>query len=210
MDIGVQPSMEFEHTYINLKISGTPKGYDVVAGVVVPTSLGADVTGLRIREHGSGRIAGRVTDEASHFWEAFASHLPPGFHLVQANLSEFSTFERDTEGILRTPRDLVFDIVDSFGRPVGAEQYFTWYAARTLPMPAQENIVRVAGDVGPDGFLFGGAMWHSRLERLILLYLGRAPSTLDRILDWGVGCGQIADTSSSADRGTFMARILTT
>jgi SAM-dependent methyltransferase len=192
MDIDAQHYWEFEQTFINVKMFGTPEGYEVVAAIVAPTSLGADVTRLRIREVGSGQIAGRVVDRASRFWPSYESYMPPEYHLVQASLSEFSTFERDAQGVLRTPRDLVFDIVDSFGQPIGAGLYFTWYAARTLPMPGRENIVRVAGGVGPDGFLFGGAMWHARLEHLIRQYVGRSSSTLDRILDWGVGCGRIA------------------
>ena len=140
----------------------------------------------------SGQIAGQVADQTCGFWQTFASYLPPHFHLVQAPLDKFSTFERDPQNILRTPRDLHFDVVDGFGRPIGDDLNFSWYAARTLPMPERDNIVRVAGDVGPDGFLLGGAMWHSRIECLIQRYVGRAPSTLDRILDWGVGCGRIA------------------
>lgn len=192
MDAPTCAMPRFEHTFVTLKILGTPDGYDLVAAVLAPDALGADVADLRIHERNSGQVAGRVTDQACGFWPAFASYLPHGFHLIQAPLADFSPFERDSEGVLRTPRDLDFEIVDGFGLALRRGLSFTWYGKRTLGMPRRENIIRVAGDVGPDGFLLGGAVWHARLETLIHRYVGTSASSLDRILDWGVGCGRIA------------------
>lgn len=187
-----RPPLRLEQLFASVKIFGSPDGYDVVAIIAAPVAQGDDVMRSRLRERSSGTIAGCVRDQECHLWPAFAPHMPPGFHMIQASLSEFSAFERDSEGVLRTPRDLRFEIVDEFGQALRTELDFTWYAARTLPIPPRDNIIRVAGDIGPDGFLFGGAVWHSRLERLIERYIGRAPSTVERILDWGVGCGRIA------------------
>jgi SAM-dependent methyltransferase len=112
--------------------------------------------------------------------------------LVEAQLSEFTRFTRDASSLLETVDDLAIEIVDFAGKPVIPDQVFAWYTARTLPMPTKDHIIRVAGDVGPEGFLFGGATWHYRLSFLAKRVMGREISRQDRVLDWGIGCGRVA------------------
>ncbi len=111
---------------------------------------------------------------------------------MEAWLSQFAAFTRDPDGVPRTTTDVILSVVDGAGRPFVSGADFAWAARRTLPMPAYENILRVAGNVGYDGFLFGGATWYHRLTDLTRRYVGRDIATLDAILDWGVGCARIA------------------
>lgn len=188
----ISAPFNFEAFYCSLKFFGTPQDYDVVAAVILSDWFGEDVNGLRIRCLDTGKISGRVVDQSSSRWpDVYARLLPPQFHVVQANLTDFASFSRDNEGNLCIPHDLRLEVVDGFGQAVSPDFHFTWYGRCSLPVPSQENIIRVAGDVGTEGFLFGGATWHARLETLVRRYLGRETRNLERILDWGVGCGRI-------------------
>lgn len=184
----------FSSTYCLLNIFGTPEGFDVVGAAVLPATFASDAGGLRIRCGRTGKIAGRVVDSSESPWpKQFADNLPPAIHTIRADLADFCEFERHavTGGPI-VAHDLLFEVVDSFGEKIAADLDFAWYCRNTLPMPPAENIARVVGKVGPTGFLFGGATWHARLEKLIRRYLGRESRELERILDWGVGCGRIA------------------
>jgi SAM-dependent methyltransferase len=118
--------------------------------------------------------------------------MPQGFRIAEAWLSEVVAFTRDPDGLPRTEIDVVLAVVDRFGQPIIPEADFAWSARRTLPLPADDNIVRVAGNIGQDGFLFGGSTWFHRLMKLTRRYTGRNLLTFDAVLDWGVGCGRIA------------------
>jgi SAM-dependent methyltransferase len=184
---------DFSDFYCNIKFFGTPNDYDVVAAVLLPECFGTDVESLRIRSRDTGKVSGAVvTDRTSHWSRIYAALLPPQFRIVQAKLTDFSTFQRDVENTLHLPQDLHLEVVDASDKPIVENLHFTWYSRCTLPLPAQQNIIRVAGDVGNDGFLLGGATWHNRLELLVQRHMGRETKDLERILDWGVGCGRIA------------------
>jgi SAM-dependent methyltransferase len=178
--------------FISLKIFGTADDYDVVAVVMGPPSLGSDVLGARIRDISSGKIAGRVVDELSSFWPVYSRILPGGFHIAHCMLSELATFGRNPDGTLQLEKDLRLEVVDEFAQPFQQDAEFYYPARQSLPIPPRDNIIRVAGDVGLDGFLFGGATWFVRLRTLVRRYVGRDLGTLQHVLDWGVGCGRVA------------------
>lgn len=94
--------------------------------------------------------------------------------------------------MLQCPRDVRLQVTDQFGQPLNPDSFFVWHARQSLPIPSRENIIRVAGDVGADGFLFGGATWFARLRFLVQRYMGQEIESLGNVLDWGVGCGRIA------------------
>jgi SAM-dependent methyltransferase len=188
----------FSDFYCNMNFFATARDYDVVASVLLPECFGIDVEGLRIRSLQTGQVSGAVvTDRNNSHWRVHAGFLPPEFRLVQAKLTDFSTFRRDVDDTTRQhtlhlPQDLHLEVVDASGKPIVEDFHFTWYSRCTLPLPAQQNIIRVAGHVGNDGFLLHGATWHNRLELLVRRHMGRETKDLERILDWGVGCGRIA------------------
>jgi ubiquinone/menaquinone biosynthesis C-methylase UbiE len=179
--------------YINMKVFGaSDNDYDVVAIVLGPDEMGSDALGLRLRCNKTGQVRGRVVDEESIYWNSMKPYFPPGFHIIQARLSEFIEFSRDAEGILRTANDLLFEVIDEFGNPIANDQIFALYSQRSLPTPTRDHITRVAGPIAADGFLFTGATWHYRLNLLAKRYRGHDILASDNILDWGVGCGRIA------------------
>jgi ubiquinone/menaquinone biosynthesis C-methylase UbiE len=183
----------FSDFYCNMNFFATANDYDIVAAVLLPERFGTDVEGLRIRSLQTGQVSGAVvTDRNSHWSRVYAGLLPPQVRIVQAKLTDFSTFRRDVDNTLHLPQDLHLEVVNASDKPIAEDFHFTWYSRCTLPLPAQPNIIRVAGDVGNDGFLLGGATWHNRLELLVRRHMGRETKDLERILDWGVGCGRIA------------------
>jgi SAM-dependent methyltransferase len=183
----------FRAFYCNLNFFGTPQGYDVVAAVILPDTFGEDVNGLRIRCVETGKIAGKVVSPGESPWpDIYASVLAPGFRVVQADLAEFAPVGRNDKGEATIPSDIKLEVVDAFGEPISPGFYECWSSLCTLPIPPRDNITRVAGDIGSIGFLFGGATWHTRIENLARCYLGRETKELERILDWGVGCGRVA------------------
>jgi ubiquinone/menaquinone biosynthesis C-methylase UbiE len=186
------PISMFRDVFICMKLFRAPNDCDVIAVVLPSDVMGSDVIGLRLRCHATGHVCGRVLDRESPYWELLQLHFPPGFHILQARLSEFTNFSLDADASIRTEQDLLFEVVDQFGIPIVDDQIFACYARKSLPTPTRDHIVRVAGDVGTDGFLFGGATWHYRLKLLAKRYQGRDISPTDNILDWGVGCGRIA------------------
>jgi SAM-dependent methyltransferase len=183
----------FEAFYCNLKFFGIPEGYEIVAAVILPDHYAGDVEGLRLRCLNTGKVSGKVVNRHESTWPAvYEKTLAPQFRIVRANLADFAAFSKDPEGNIRDSGDIRLEVVDAFGRPIAADFDFTWYHNCTLPLPPTENIIRVAGDIGIEGFLLTGATWHARLEKLVRRYLGRELKQLERILDWGVGCGRIA------------------
>src|SRR5713101_838163 len=188
----ISAPFNFEAFYCRLQFFGTPY-YALVAAVILPDWFGEDVKGLRIRCLDTGKISGKVVDQSnSPLPKLYAPLLAPQFHVVQADLADFTSFSRDKEENACIPHDLRLEVVDAFGQAISPDFHFTWYERCGLPVPPHENIIRVAGEVSADQFLFGGSTWHARLENLVQRYLGRGTCALERILDWGVGCGLIA------------------
>ena len=174
--------------YIIMKLFRTSDNdYDVVALVMGPDEMGSDSLGLRLRCNKTGQVRGRVVDEESIYWNLMKRYFRPGFHIIQARLSEFIEFSRDAEGSLWTANDLLFEVIDEFGNPIANDQIFAFYSQRSLPTPTRDHIIRVAGNVGIEGFLFTGATWHYRLNLLAKRYRGHDILASDNILDWGAG-----------------------
>jgi len=180
-----------QDAFINMKFFATVSDFDIVSVIFPSRNVLLDANGLRIRCLSTGKIAGRVVDQESPFWERMKNYHPPGFRLVQAKLSEFAEHWRDDAIVPYTNSDIRLELVDQFGIPVMADAVFTWHAKKTLPLPSRENIVRIAGDVGHVGFLFGGSTWFGRLQALTRRYYGRDIESLNNVLDWGVGCARI-------------------
>ena len=95
--------------YIVMKLFATSDNdYDVVALVLGPDEMGSDALGMRLRCNMTGQVRGRVVDEESIYWNLMKRYFPPGFHIIQARLSEFIEFSRDAEGSPGTANDLLF------------------------------------------------------------------------------------------------------
>lgn len=186
-----QRSILAQTTFMNMKFFATKDDFDIVSVVVPSATTGADLDGCQFRCIKTGRLFGRVVDQASPYWTTLQAAHVPGFRVVQARLSDAVKFWRDEDVVPHTATDVHLQIVDGYGQPIREEVTFTWNARITLPLPSRENIIRVAGNVGLVGYLFGGATWFARLQSLVRRYVGRDIETLDNVLDWGVGCARI-------------------
>lgn len=180
-----------QNTFINMKFFATSDDFDVVSVMIPPPGMGADADACRIRCMTTGKVAGRMMDQESWFWDRYKNYQPPTFRILQAKMSEFTEHWRDDDIVPHTPRDIRLEVIDGFGRPVMPDSFFTWHARQTLPLPSRDNIIRVAGDVGLTGFLYGGATWFARLQHLTRRYMGQDIEALGNVLDWGVGCARI-------------------
>jgi ubiquinone/menaquinone biosynthesis C-methylase UbiE len=182
----------FRGAYVSFRLFYSDNAHDLVAIVFAPDLMPAAQRGLAIRCVTTGRVAGSTAPYDTPSARAVAQYMPPGYCLVHARLREFCDFTTDADRVMRPPVDLAFEVIDRFGVPIAPGLEAHWYAACTLPVPSAENIVRVAGGIGNNAFLMGGATSHARVQRLIETYVGRDAATLGAVLDWGVGCGRIA------------------
>jgi hypothetical protein len=139
--------------YVTMKFFGTSDNdYDVVALVLGPEEMGSDALGLRLRCNKTGQVRGRVVDEKSIYWNLMKRYFRPGFHIIQARLSEFIEFSRDAEGSLWTANDLLFEVIDEFGNPIANDQIFAFYSQRSLTTPTRHHINSRSGQRRNRGF----------------------------------------------------------
>ena len=173
---------------IDWKLLGNPRGFDLVA-IITPSHgrLFEDAGKLQVVSSESGQI---IKNDAV-LVERYRSRIGARFR------QPFDLFAADVSDVVKRPNDLPKAAVERVsysllydGRPVGLYQDAMLIDSQDLPIPASDNIQRVAGPISTEAFLFSGASWYANLLNLAS---GEAPiERTARILDWGCGCGRIA------------------
>lgn len=125
------------------------------------------------------------------YFENISRYFPQGFYMLEIgldNLPNNGSFDLARVGFC----NLHFYISDFQHHNILPYQDHYWLGLGNLPLPPQDNIFRVAGNISLTSFLLGGSTWFTKLRRLTKLYLGSEIHELSKILDWGCGCGRIA------------------
>jgi len=171
------------------------EGFVIVAIVLPPRSLGADLADIRFHCSTTGRRAGGIADEGFVYWHLFQPLLRPGAFLVTADLAELVEFEvvrgAGQEDLARAPADELIRLEYGADETLPAWQNLVVPGRITLPIPGNDHMLRVAGPIGTLGFITTGASWFHNLEQLVRRYLRADLRDLGAILDWGCGCGRI-------------------
>lgn len=125
------------------------------------------------------------------YFENVSKHFPPGFYMLEIeldNLPDNDSFDLTRLGF----SNIHFYISDSQHHNILPYQDHYWLGRGFLPLPQQDNIVRIAGNISLTSFLLGGSTWFKKLIHLTRIYFGSEIHELSKILDWGCGCGRIA------------------
>ena len=83
----------------------------------------------------------------------------------------------------------VYDIINQ--KPTFEWQSFHWRGFGQFPIPPPANIRRTVGEVSPVMYCFTGATWFTKLAWLTKKYIDRDLFDIEKVLDWGCGCGRI-------------------
>ncbi len=136
----------------------------------------------------NGEVAQTTLTTSQPGWEA---HLGPVFaHFSMKGEEHFAFFETTTEASWPDDEVVLIEYQTSSTRPVNRCRFAN--VEDRLPMPEGETFKRVSGNPNPFTFRLSGCTASLMLRDVVHHYLDKTVAQLDRVLDWGCGCGRVS------------------
>jgi 2-polyprenyl-3-methyl-5-hydroxy-6-metoxy-1,4-benzoquinol methylase len=121
-------------------------------------------------------------------WE---EHIGPvSSYFTMKGDQHFSFFEAELESTGEPGQPIVFNYQTKSSTELNRCQEA--YIEDSLPIPDGNIFKRVSGDENPFTFRYVGYSTFLKLEALCKKYLAENFGKVDRILDWGCGCGRVS------------------